>query len=182
VPTIRISVSARRVFTLPADLPTTREHFRDFRLMLRYLPDLRLVKTYAPNKYRILYGAAEVRIYRVALYSDIRTRFDDAEDTLYVTPLEGITAVASRATLTSLTGQGEYSSQLMLRSDGRRTNAKYCVQIRAELAKPVGVKLIPNLAVRHFVERVVRRRIQEITDEFIRRAIEGLRPPQRNPG
>ncbi len=178
---IRIAVSARRVFTLPADLPASRAHFRDFRHMLEHLPDLCLVKTYAPGQYRILYSAAEGGVYRVDLYSDIETRFDETEDALCVTPLKGIAPVASKATLGSLTGQGDYTSRLILRSAGAQTNARYDVRIAATLAKPVGLKLIPNPAVRLFVERVVRRRIQEIADVFIQRSIRGLQPQQRNP-
>lgn len=178
---ISIAVSARRAFTLPADLPTTKAHFRDFRQMLQYLPDLFLIKTYAQNQHRILYSAAEAGVYRVDLYSDIQARFDEGEDILYVTPLKGIPAVASKATLGSLTGQGDYSSRLTLQSAGLCTNAKYDVRITATLPKPVGLKLIPNPAVRLFVERVVRRRVQQITDVFIQRSINGLQPQHRNP-
>lgn len=178
---ISIAVSARRVFALPADLPTTKAHFRDFRKTLQYLPDLCLVRTYAQDQYRILYSAAEAGVYRVDLYSDIQARFDEAEDILFVTPLNGISPVASKATLGSLTGQGDYLSRLILRSAGPCTNAEYDVRITATLAKPVGLKLIPNPAVRYVVERVVRRRIKEITDVFIRRSIEGLHPQHRNP-
>ena len=177
--TISIAVSARRVFTLPVDLRTSREHFRDFQQTLRYLPDLGLVKTYAQDQYRIVYSAAHAGVYRVELYSDIQARFDDAEDVLYVTPLEGIPAVASKATLGSLTGQGEYSSRLAFRAAGTRTNAAYDVRISATLAKPLGLKLIPDRAVRLFVERVVQRRIKEITDAFIQRAIAALRAQQQ---
>jgi len=178
---ISIAVSARRVFTLPADLPTSKAHFRDFRQTLEYLPDLCLIKTYARGRYRILYSAAEGGVYRVDLYSDIQTRFDEAEDTLHVTPLKGIPPVAAKATLGSLTGQGDYSSRLILRSAGAQTNARYEVRITATLPKPVGLNLIPNPAVRLFIERVMRRRIQEIADGFIQRSIKGLRPQQRNP-
>jgi hypothetical protein len=178
---IKIAVSARRVFALPADLAASRAHFRDFRQTLQCLPDLCLVKTYAPDQYRILYSATHAGVYRVDLYSDIWARFDDAEDALCVTPLQGIPPAASKVTLGSLTGQGVYSSRLILRSAGERTNAKYEVQITATLPKPVGLKLIPNQAVRLFVEGVVRRRIQEITDAFIQGSIERLQPRRRNP-
>ncbi len=178
---ISIAVTARRVFTLPADLPTTKARFRDFKRTLEYLPDIRVVKTYAQNQYRILYSAAHAGVYRVDLYSDVQARFDEVEDTIHVTPLKGIPAVASRATLASLTGQGDYSSRLIFRSAGPRTNASYEVRISATLPKPVGLKLIPNPAARLLVERVVRRRVQEITDVFIRRSIEGLHPQHRNP-
>ena len=179
---INIAVSARRMFTLPADLPAARTQFRDFRQTLRYLPDLRLVKTYAPDWYRILYSAAQAGVYRVNLYSDIQARFDEAEDTFYVTPLNGFPAVASKATLVSLTSQGDYSSRLRLSAAGERTNAEYEVRIRATLPKPVGLKLIPDPAVRLFIERVVRRRVQELADEFIRRSTAALHAQRPNPG
>jgi hypothetical protein len=140
-----------------------------------------LVKTYAPDQYRILYSAAEAGVYRVDLYSDIQARFDEAADTLCVVPLKGLPPVASKATLGSLTGQGDYSSRLTLRPAGARTNARYEVRIAATLAKPVGLKLIPDTAVRLFIERVVRRRIRDISEAFIRRSIEGLHPQRRNP-
>lgn len=177
--TISIAVSARRAFMLPADLATAKAHFRDFRRMLRCLPELRLVKTHAQGQYRIRYGAAEGGVYRVDLYSDINAQFDDAAGVLEVTPLQGIPAVASRATPGSLTGQGDYSSRLTLRAAGRGTEAAYEVRISAALAKPVGLKLIPDAAVGRFVEMVVRRRIEDITDAFIARAVEGLRPQRR---
>jgi hypothetical protein len=174
---IEIAVCVGRAFTLPVDLAAARRHFRDFRQILEYLPDLRLVRTYARDQYRILYSATHAGVYRVDLYSDVRARFDQAEDALCVTPLQGFAPVASKATPASLTGQGDYFSRLRFRAAGARTDADYEVQITAALPKPVGLKLVPNAAVRLFVERVVRQRIQELTDAFIRRSTEG--PPPR---
>ena len=178
---IDIAVSARRVFTLPVDLAAARRQFRDFRHMLQYLPELCLVRTYARDQYRVRYSATHAGVYRVDLYSDIWARFDAAEDALCVSPLQGIPPVASKVTLASLTGQGAYSSRLILRSAGARTSARYAVRIAAALPTPLGSKLIPNPAVRLFMERVVRRRVQEITDAFIQRAIAGLQAQRRDP-
>ncbi len=178
---IDIAVSARRVFTLPVDLAAARRQFCDFRQMLRYLPDLRLVQTHARDQYRVLYSATHAGVYRVDLYSDIWARFDAAEDALCVSPLQGIPPIASRVTLASLTGQGAYSSRLILRSAGAHTSAKYEVRITAALPKPLGSILLPNQAVRLFIERVVRRRVQEMTDAFIQRSIAGLQAQQRDP-
>jgi len=175
--TISIAVSVRRTFALPLDLAAARRQFCDFRQALRYLPDIGLVRTHAPDEYRIRYSAIHAGVYRVDLYSDVRAWYDQADDALCVMPLQGIAPVASRVTPASLTGQGDYSSRLSLRAAGARTHASYEVQIKAALPKPVGLKLVPNSAVRLFVERVVRRRIQEITDAFIRRSTEG--PPPR---
>jgi hypothetical protein len=173
---IDIAVSVRRAFTLPVGLAAARRHFRDFRQILEYLPDLRLVKTYARDQYRILYSATHAGVYRVDLYSDVWARFDQAENALCVTPLQGFAPVASKATPASLTGQGDYSSRLSFRSAGARTDANYELQITAALPTPIGLKLVPNPAVRLFVERVVRRRVREITDAFVQRSTERLQP------
>jgi hypothetical protein len=179
--TINIAESARQGFTLAVDLATARAYFRDFQQTLRCLPDLTLVRTYARSQYRIVYSAVHSGVYRVELYSDIEARFDEAEDVLCVTPLKGMPAVVSSATLGSLTGQGDYSSRLILRSAGAYTKAKYEVRIEAALAKPVGLKLIPDTAVRLFIERVVQRRIREITAVFVQRSIAALHAPHRDP-
>ena len=174
---ISIAVSIRRAFTLPVELAAARRQLRDFRRVLRYLPDIRLVRTHALDQYRILYSATHAGVYRVDLYSDVRAWFDQVDDALCVTPLQGIAPVAPRVTAASLTGQGDYSSRLSLRSAGACTDASYEVQINAALPKPAGLRLVPNAAVRLLLERAVRRRVQEITDAFIRRLT--ARPPPR---
>lgn len=172
-------MSAQRAFTLPIDLAAARAHFRDFRQTLQYLPDLCLVKIYAPDQYRILYSAVHAGVYRVDLYSDIRVQHDETGDVFRVSPLRGIAPAAPKVTLGSLTGQGNYSSRLSLRAAGACTSARYDVRITATLPKPMGLKLVPDAAVRLFVERVVRRRVQEISDSFMQRSIERLRPRHR---
>lgn len=174
---ISIAVSIRRTFTLPVDLVAARRQFRHFRRVLRYLPDIRLVRTYARDQYRILYSATHAGVYRVDLYSDVRAWFDQADDALCVTPLQGIAPVASRVTPASLTGQGEYSSRLSLRAAGACTDASYEVQINAALPKPAGLRLVPNAAVRLLLQRAVQRRVREITDAFIQRST--ARPPRQ---
>lgn len=173
---ISIAVSAQRLFTFPADLATTTSYFRDFGHTLGYLPHLRLVKTYARDQYRILYSTTEAGIYRVAFYCDIQAQFDEARQTLRVTPLAGIPPVPPEATLNSLTGQGYYRSQSVFQPAGPHTRIKYEVEIKARVAKRLEWKLIPDSVVTRAVEDVVQRRLQEIADAFMVRSIDGLRP------
>jgi hypothetical protein len=173
---INIAVSAQRVFTVPADLARTTAHFRDFGHTLDYLaPHLRLVATYARDQYRMLYSVTEAGVYRVAFFCDIQVKFDESSQILRVIPLEGVPPVAPRATLNSLTGQGYYCSRSAFQSAGLHTGIKYDVEIGAEVPNRLEWKLIPDAVITRVVEDVVQRRLNEITDTFIARSIDGLR-------
>ena len=173
---IHIAVSAQRAFTVPAGLARTTAHFRDFGHTLDCLaPHLRLVTTYARDQYRVLYSAAEAGVYRVAFYCDIQVRFDESSQLLRVTPLEGIPPVAPKATLKSLTGQGTYRSRSAFLSAGPHTRITYDVEIQAAVPKRLEWRLIPNAVITRLVEDVVQRRLNEITDTFIARSLDGLR-------
>ena len=173
---IHIAVSAQRVFIVPAGLARTTSHFRDFGHTLDYLaPHLRLFATYAGNQYRMLYSVTEAGVYRVAFYCDIQVQFDESSQILSVTPLEGVPPVAPKATLNSLTGQGTYRSRSAFQPAGPHTRITYDVEIEAEVPKRLEWKLIPDAVITRVVEDVVQRRLNEITDTFIARSIDGLR-------
>lgn len=163
---IDIAVSAQRTFTVAADLPTTTAYFRDVARTLDDLPHLSLVTTHERDKYRILYSAAEAGVYHVALYCDIQVDFDEVSQTIRVTPLTGVPPVPPRVTMSSLTGQGYYSSHAVLHSDGAHTKVAYDVEITAQIPKRMTLTLVPDQVVKRAIERVVDRRLQEITDAF----------------
>jgi hypothetical protein len=173
---INIAVSAQRVFTFPADLATTAAYYRDFGHTLEYLPHMRLVTTYARDQYRVLFTTSEAGVYRVAFYCDIQVQYDETRQILHVTPLEGIPPVPPKATLSSLTGQASYCSRSVFEPAGPHTCVQYEVEIRAEVPKRLEWKLIPDAVITPLIEDVVERRLQEITDAFIARSIDGLRP------
>jgi hypothetical protein len=173
---IDIAVSAQRVFTVPADLVRTTSHLRDFGHTLDYLaPHLRLAATYARDQYRMLYSVTEAGVYRVAFYCDIEVQFDESSQILHVIPLEGEPPVAPKATLNSLTGQGTYRSRSAFQAAGPHTRITYDVEIQAAVPKRLEWKLIPDAVITRVVEDVVQRRLNEITDTFIARSIDGLR-------
>ena len=174
---INIAVSAQRVFAVPADLTEATALFRNFGHTLDYLaPHLRLVATYARDQYRMLYSVTEAGVYHVAFYCDIQVQFDESSQILHVTPLDGIPPIAPKATLKSLTGQGYYRSRSVFQSAGPHTSITYDVEIRAAVPKRLEWKLIPDAVITRVVEDVVQRRLNEITDTFIARSQEGLRP------
>ena len=171
---ISIAVSDQRTFTLPADLATTTAYFRDFERTIRDLHHLRMVKTYAPDQYRILYSAAEGGIYHVAFYCDIQVQFDEISPAIRVLPLAGIPPVSPKVTINSMTGQGYYASQSIFQPVGPNTNVKYEVEIQAEVPKRLELRLIPDQVAKQVIEKLVKQRLQAITDAFIERTMEGI--------
>lgn len=171
---ISIGVSAQRVFTFPADLATTTAYLCDFEQTLKYLPYLHLVKTYAPNQYRILYSVAEAGVYYVAFYCDIQVQFDETSQTLHVTSLAGIPPVPPKATFNSVSGQGYYTSRSVFHAAGAQTNVAYDVDIQAQVPKRLELTLIPDAVFKRVVENVVQRRLQEIADAFVAHSMDEL--------
>lgn len=172
---ISIAVSARRVFTFPADLATTTAYLCDFERTLKDLPYLSLVRTHARNQYRILYSVAEAGVYHVAFYCDIQVQYDETAQTLHVTPLAGIPPVAPKATFNSVSGQGYYTSRSVFDAAGSQTRVAYEVEIQAQVPKRLGLTLIPDAVVRRVVENVVQRRLQEVADALVVRSMDELR-------
>jgi hypothetical protein len=91
-----------------------------------------------------------------------------------VSPLHGFPAVEARATLRTLTGQGEYTSQLVFRNLNRNTVVDYDLAITASIPKPVRLGLKPDSVARLVEQAVVQKRVQEITDLFIVRTVRRL--------
>jgi hypothetical protein len=73
-----------------------------------------------------------------------------------------------------LTGQGDYTSQLVLSAKERCTVATFDLTIAAEIPKPVRLRLVPDAMARMAVQAVVQRRVQELTDLFIARTLSRL--------
>jgi hypothetical protein len=171
---LRISVSVHRKFDIPCDLPGVEAHFSDFGRMLEDLPALTVSRVWGPHQYRICYSANIAGVYQVDLFSDVQARFTAESHALVVSPLRGITPVAAQATLQSLTGQGDYSSRLVLSAKEHSTVATYDITIAAEIPKPARLSLLPDAMARMAVQAVVQRRVQELADVFIARTLNRL--------
>lgn len=171
---ISVAVSAHRTFTFPADLATTTAYFRAFKQTLRYLPHLRLVKTYTRNKYRIVYNATEAGVYDVAFFCDIQVDYDEAKHILRVTPLAGIPPVPTKLTFHTITGQGYYWSQSVFRPAGAQTRVRTEIGITTRVPKRPELMLVPDAVVKRLVEAVVKRRLQEIADAMIEGSVDGF--------
>jgi hypothetical protein len=179
---IKIAGAAHRSFDFPADLATTRAFFQDFGRILGYLPHIRLAKSFTANHFRMLYHTTELGIYDVQIYCDLEAQFGAGEDVLHIRPWAVISPVKPRATINSLTAQGRYVSKSIFRAAGRYTRIDYELKLRADLVKPFGLILVPDSILQCIAVSITRRRIHEIADGFVERAIREYRLAEaRNP-
>lgn len=176
---ISLQGAVHRSFTFPAALPAACAYFGDFRRVLTHLPHIRLVKTHAPDQFRVLYRTVELGLYDVRIYCDLAVDFDRERGILRVTPADGPAPVKPRVTLTSLTAQGAYQSTSTFQAAGDATQVDYRLELRARLPKPFGLNLISNRTVERITHSIVMWRIEEIADGFIDRSIADYRQRPR---
>lgn len=171
---LQISVSSHRIFEIGCDLARVEQHLCNFGRVLEDLPALKVRDVWGPHQYRIAYSAVIAGVYQVDVLSDVQVRLDRTNHVLAVSPLQGPPAVAARATLRSLTGQGQYTSTMALQDQHGRTAVTYDVGIAATLPKPLRLRLLPDLIARNAVQAVVKHRLDEMTHLFIARTIQRL--------
>ncbi len=174
---ITIAGSTHRHFIFPGDVRSATSYYHDLNSILNYLPHIQLVAQYGPNQFRALYHTIELGAYRVRIYCDLQVHFDDAAQTLHVTPLPGMNPVRQAVTVSSLTAQGYFTSQSIFHAHDHGTYIDYQLQLHASLPKPFGLKLIPDAVMNQIAASITNWRIHEIAEGFIERSIQAYQRP-----
>ncbi len=172
---ITIAGTTHQTFSFPADVATASDFYRDFSLILHYLPHIHLVKAYGPDQFRVMYHTMELSIYRVRIYCDLQVRYDEAGQTLHVSPLLDKRPVKSEATVQSLTAQGYFTSQSIFRPRGDHSFVDYHLSLEARLPKPFGLMLMPDKVIEQIAGNITDWRIHEIAGGFIKRSVQEYR-------
>lgn len=172
---IKITGATRQTFSFPADVPTASAFYSDFGLILNYLPHIQLVKAYTANQFRVMYHTVELNVYRVRIICDLQVNYDQATQTLHVTPLLGKPPVKGEATVQSLTAQGYFTSQSIFRASGDHCVVDYRLSLESRLPKPFGLMLMPDRVTQQIAQNITEWRTQEIANGFIKRSIKEFR-------
>ncbi len=172
---IKISGTARRTFTFPADLATTCDYYSDFNRILGCLPHIQLVDLHGPGQFRMVYHTTELGVYSVRMYCDLQAKFDKKKHTLHMIPLPGIPPVKPWTSVNALTAQGYYASESAFHAEGDHTRIEYALKLGATLPKPFGLNLIPDSILDRIASNITEGRIYEIAEGFIERTIHEFR-------
>ncbi len=168
---ITLNGSTQRQFVFPDTLAVATRYYRDFDAIFDLLPHISLVQKYGPNRFRALYHTIELGVYRVKIYCDLQMHFDEASQTLNVSPLLGPTPVRQSVSVQALVAQGQFTSQSVFVARGDETRVDYRLRIAAALPKPIGLSLVPDAAMNQVTHSIADWRIHEIAGGFIDRSI-----------
>jgi hypothetical protein len=168
---IKITGSASRAFTFPAELPLAYAFYGDVSRLLNYLPHICLVRAYGPDQFRLLYSTTELGTYHVRIFADVQTTLEEGW-VLRVHPLEGLRPVATQASVSSTTAQGYFTSCSTFHDEGPRTRIEYDLELKAVLPVPKGLRLMPGMMVNRIAGSITKTRIREIVEGFIKRSVD----------
>ena len=173
---IKVSGSARRVFTFPADLPTAYAYYSDVGRVLGYLPHIILVRAFSYDQFRMLYNTTELGLYHIRVYCDLQTRLvaNGSKKTIRIGPLAGVPPVKTESSLNSSTAQGIYTSLSVFHAANDETRVEYSMSLEARLPTPGGLRVMPGTVVDAIATNIAHTRIHEIVDGFVERSIEAF--------
>lgn len=172
---VNISAEYQCFFDFPAEISIAFDYYRETPQVFRYLPHIQIVKTHSPNKYRVMYLARELRLYRVRVYCDLEAIADENKKYLRIKPINnGIQSVASSVGISSLKGYGSYSSTSQFEDHGNWTRIDFRLKLSSRLPVPIGLRAIPKNTIQDLANKITQRRVQEIANRFIENSIENF--------
>jgi len=170
---IKLAGSTRRSFLFPAELPLAYTYYGDVGRLLNYLPHICLVRSYGPDRFRLLYSSTELGTYHIRIFADVQTTLDE-DWVLRVHPLNGIPPVDARAGLNSTSAQGYFASTSVFAQAGDETRIEYSLELRAELPTPLGLRFMPGSVIQGIAKSIAGMRIREISEGFVERTIDAF--------
>jgi hypothetical protein len=172
-PMIRVSGSARRAFTFPAELPVAYAYYADVGRVLSYLPRICLVRAYGPDQFRLVYRSTELGVYQVRIFADVQTRLEEGW-VLRVAPLSSVPPLKGRADARTTRTQGYFSSRSVFYDEGEQTRIEYTLKLWGELPTPRGLRFMPGVMVDRVAATITGMRMDEIVAGFVERSVDAF--------
>jgi hypothetical protein len=171
---IRLAGSAQRSFVLPVEPPRAYEFYRDFERIVQFLPHIHLTQTHNDSLYQVCYDTLELGVYRVKIYCEVQTLYDEGAQLIKISPANGSNSIRGHAGLTSLVCSGSYTSESRFYQDADGTRIEYNLVLRADAPKPLGLRLMPDPVLDRLANSVGHQRMNEIIDTFIQRSLDSI--------
>lgn len=179
---INITGSITRAFVFPALPEVALVYYSDLSRVAEFLPHISLVHTYAYNQIRMLYETVELGAYTIQIYSDLESSVDWEKTLLRVYPVKIETAapVEPETSVRHSTGSGLFAIDAEFFDMGNQTRVEYVIRLKAELERPLGMRLMPKRVVKRIAQSITDERVREIADGFIKQSVEAFPEWQAN--
>lgn len=180
---IKISGTINRTFIFPAPIQETLTYFSELTKVVRFMPHIQLVHEYALNQIRVLYETVELGVYNFRIFSDLEGSIDRKQHTISVVPVRIPTAVPinSSSTARETTGHGLFAIQAQLFDLQTQTRLEATLRLQASLERPRAMSLMPHRVVNRLAQSIADHRIKEMSDGFIRTAVENFSHASQQP-
>ncbi|MBK8905671.1 MAG: hypothetical protein IPM53_31100 [Anaerolineaceae bacterium] len=170
---INITGSITRAFVFPAIPETALTYYSNLSRVAAFLPHITLVHTYAPNQIRVMYETVELGTYTIQIYSDLECSVDRSAMQLKVYPVRIETAapVQPETSMRHSTGSGLFAIETQFFDLGAQTRIEYTIRLKADLERPLGMRLMPKRVVNRIAQSITDGRVREIADGFIKESM-----------
>lgn len=170
---INLTGSIQRAFIFPAVAKTALTYYSDIGRVASFLPHITLVHTYSQNQIRMLYETVELGTYSIQIYSDLECSVDWNNMVLKVYPVKIETAapIQPETSLRHSTGTGLFGIDTQFFDLGNQTRIEYTIRLKAELERPLGMRLMPKRVVSRIAQGITDGRVREIADGFIKESM-----------
>lgn len=173
---INLSGSIKRAFVFPASPKVALTYYSDISRVAEFLPHITLVHAYSINQIRMLYETVELGAYTIQIYSDLESSVDWDAMALSVYPVKIKEAppIQAETTMRQATGSGLFAIDTQFYDLGNQTRVEYNIRLKADLERPLGMRLMPKRVVKRIAQSITDERVKEIADGFIKSSIEGF--------
>jgi hypothetical protein len=173
---INLTGSIKRAFVFPAIPTVALSYYSDLSRVADFLPHITLVHAYAHNQIRMLYETVELGAYTIQIYSDLESSVDWENFLLTVYPVTIPSAppIQAETTVRQATGSGLFAIDTQFFDLGTQTRIEYTIRLKAELERPLGMRLMPKRVVKRIAQSITDERVKEIADGFIKHSVEAF--------
>ena len=179
---INITGSIKRAFVFPAIPKVALSYYSDISRVAEFLPHITLVHSYGHSQIRMLYETLELGTYTIQIYSDLESSVNWDEMLLKVYPVKIETAapIQPETSMRHTTGHGLFAIETQFFDLGNQTRIEYSIRLKAELDRPLGMRLMPKRVVNRLAQSITDGRVREIADGFIKESIDAFPKWQNN--
>ncbi len=173
---INITGSIKRAFVFPAIPKVALTYYSDLSRVAEFLPHISLVHAYNQNQIRMLYETVELGAYTIQIYSDLECNVDWEKSLLQVYPVKIETAapIQQETSMRHTTSSGLFAIDTQFFDMGSQTRIEYSIRLKAELERPLGMRLMPKRVVKRIAQSITDERVREIADGFIKKSVEAF--------
>jgi hypothetical protein len=168
---IKLAGAVSLAFHFPAPLPVAYAYYSDLRTVLPLLPRIEVMHVYDDDHFRLRYSSVEFGGYAMQIFCDIRATMEGGLHMIRIVAEESLPPVEPSAGVNSSTARGYFTSRGLFFDVGDETLIEYEFELRSDLPRPLGMRLMPQRVVNGIASTVARTRMREVAQGFIEKSL-----------